>query len=362
VYMVNEEKKNQRVVGVDSGMDLMKSAVNLLASSTKLYTYVEQRWKITPSDEQQRLLTVAGSPQNLAEEMSRVYMHKDYCNDISQKAKEELARLAKLREEMMETMRHNEQERSRKVKQASAFEDEKRKEESERMVEMEEEALRLMMSTSDIQLGKNLESVTLTKPAAPAKEAKGKPTKQKTKGMPGPAVDADGQPLLALDDGDKKRKKDKKDKKKKDKKDKKKKKKRGHDSGSDQMGSDQEAAGDAEGTELPVASEAPPHTDADMEEELFGEDPQENTAADAGDGDGGDGLGAADDGDGSDDGKKKKKKDKKDKKDKKGKKDKKDKKRKREEGSGGSDDAKQQKTEGDGDVMEEELFGPDDSE
>merc|ERR1712113_143042 len=117
---------------------------------------------------------------------------------------------------------------------------------------MEEEAIRLMNSAGDIELGKDLASVAEKKQPAASK-----PKVQKEKPPP-------------------RSKKEKKDKKKKDKKDKKKKKKKDKaGSGSDVGSFDDIVAPDENATPVPVTSPVlegvPQPTASPQEEDLFGD-------------------------------------------------------------------------------------------
>lgn len=333
VYLVTMEKKTQRVVGVDSGMDQMTCAVELLASAARVYEYVQSRWAIMSDEDKKQLAARSGSPANLAEEMHRVHLHKEYCADIADKAKEQLQLLKKLRSDMDIQMRKITEDKAERQKMQQQQEEEAQVQDQERRLEMEEQALRLMESTNDIQLGKNLESVTEQKPKQ-AKDPKPKaPAKGKKGAPPAPdAVDDEGLPIEGgpLAEGEapvggtkrkhEKEKKDKKDKKakKKEKKDKKKRKLGDSEGGNDSdMGEEQEGEGQGEMEEQPPAAD-------DEEADLFGDAP--------------------------DDAEKEGKKDKKDKKDKKEKKDKSGKKEKKQKKE------KKDKKEKDGGEKDEELM------
>merc|ERR1712061_738003 len=117
VYLVSMEKKTKRVVGVDSGMDQMMHAVELLSSAARLYEYVHLWWAAMSDEERKQLGAASGSPANLADEMQRVNLHKDYCADITEKAKEELEQLMKLRADIELKMRRISEDKEIQQKQ-----------------------------------------------------------------------------------------------------------------------------------------------------------------------------------------------------------------------------------------------------
>merc|ERR1712226_949207 len=69
-------EEDKRVVGVDSGMDKMQCAVELLAAAARVYSYVQVRWEHMSEEEKKIELLRNGSPANLSEEMGRVTLHK----------------------------------------------------------------------------------------------------------------------------------------------------------------------------------------------------------------------------------------------------------------------------------------------
>jgi len=379
VHLVSMEKKTKRVVGVDSGMDQMEHAVSLLSAAARLYGYVDARWVDMAEPERKRLASKSGAPANLQDEMRRVSLHKEYCADITTRARDELEKLKLTRKEMDERMHKIVEDREHKEKSQQATQAEEKKRDDERRLEMEEQAIHIMDSTRDIQLGKFLgelkDSGMKAMAKASAKDSKGKPTKASEKrqrkagqrsgdsegasdgpmapgGSPAPAREgepgAGGEPspgevapggLERKDKKDKKKKKEKKDKKK----DKKDKKRERSGTGEGEQG---ESGDELELEEVEPLDAQAPEEGAEVlplvEEE---EEPREEGRKDKKE-------------------KKDKKKDKGEKKDKKSKKDKKDKKRRKQDDDSLDD--------GDGEgspliaprtnedvAMEEELFGPD---
>jgi len=370
VYLVAMEKKTKRVVGVDSGMDQMTRAVELLSSAARVYAYVHLQWAEMSERERKRLANTTGAPSNLLEEMKRVALHKDYCADITDRAKEELNHLINLRKDMDDRMHRinaEKEERERVQREAKA---EGRKKDEERRLEMEEQALHMMEATREIHLGQNLgeQKDALPKKPPQDKALKLSKTKEKEKQLlavqgkgdlaeqePGADMSGDanvsgamipaglGDGAIAGEDEQagqdsphrEKSKKDKKDKKKKDKKDKKDKKLKK----ALKRAREEEEVDGEQGDDFGIEA---------LEEEEYLPIAEEPDAADTADA------------------RKSDKKDKKDKKKKKKDKDKKDKKAKKQRRAGGSDS-------GEGDVspqvaprteediaMEEDLFGPDD--
>jgi len=388
VHLVSMEKKTKRVVGVDSGMDQMSRAVELLKAAARLYTYVHARWEELSEAERRKLAGTSGAPANLLEEMKRVGLHKDYCADITERAREELANLSRTRAEMDVRMKQISKDKAEKERSQKESAEMERKQDDERRMEMEQQAIHIMDSTKDIVLGKNLADLKDSAAAKPAKNKpnkdvmiKGKEPKKKRSekkgqedsggelggGEPGgePGLEGETDAMFApeLEGGDvgsKKEKKTRKDKKtkgkdKKAEKDKKAKKgkKRGRDTTTD--------GGDAE--EDGLEEEAAFEEEALEEEETADATGLLPIAEDA----------AVDGAVGKE--KKKKDKDKDKKKEKKDKAEKKDKKEKKEKKDKGKKDKKRQKTDTGGSdaesplaprtdediAMEEDLFGPDDA-
>eukprot|EP00415_Alexandrium_ostenfeldii_P000609 UN0609 len=121
VHLVSLEKKTKRVVGVDSGMDQMTRAVELLNAASRLYAYVHTRWGEISEAERKRLAMSSGAPANLLEEMKRVGLHKEYCQDITEKAREQLAVLTRTRSEIdakMKKISEDKAEKERSHKEA----------------------------------------------------------------------------------------------------------------------------------------------------------------------------------------------------------------------------------------------------
>merc|ERR1719264_562766 len=99
----------------------MTRAVELLSSAARLYAYVHIRWAEMSEHERKRLANTSGAPSNLLEEMKRVALHKDYCADITDRAKEELDHLVTLRKDMDERMakiNRDKEERERNEREA----------------------------------------------------------------------------------------------------------------------------------------------------------------------------------------------------------------------------------------------------
>lgn len=161
VDLVSKEKKTNRVVGVDNGMDQMVHAVDLLGSAARLYNHVHVRWASMADRERKKMGAASGAPANLSEEMSRVVLHKEYCNDITDAAREELENLMKKKQAMDAQMRTILEEKKAREQQKKDHSEAGKQDGEEKQFEMEEHALRLMESGNDIVLGKDLGSKTL---------------------------------------------------------------------------------------------------------------------------------------------------------------------------------------------------------
>merc|ERR1712039_900217 len=119
VHLVALEKKTNRVVGVDSGMDQMVQAVDLLASAARLYNHVHVRWASMADKERRKVAASGGAPANLTQEMERVVLHKEYCSDITEAAREELEGLMKKKQAIDAQMRRIIEEKTEREKEAA---------------------------------------------------------------------------------------------------------------------------------------------------------------------------------------------------------------------------------------------------
>merc|ERR1712060_29574 len=91
---------------------------------------------------------------------------------MGEKAKEELEQLMKMRADMEQKMKKISEDKEAQQKQKHERDEEDNKKDEERHQEMEDQALRLMDSTKEIELGRNLEKQKDTKESAPKKDAK----------------------------------------------------------------------------------------------------------------------------------------------------------------------------------------------
>lgn len=303
----------------------------------------------------------SGVSRQLPTAMEEAESHRDYCQFVAQDAEQHLAFLSRRREEMDLMVQRIEAEKEAKAKEAQAQKESESQQARGRDEEMEDQALLLMQTGSEIQLGRNLEQTWKDHQAAQQKE-KGKKGKEDAKGskasrdapIKADAVEAafdqirgegeagEEQAEFSLQDvdpdqdgagrrgkrGKKEKKKDKKGKKKD-----KKHKKRGRGEDDDLEG---EESG-AEPAEVPTAR-------SNADDDLFDDGPAQPIlpTADAGEP-------AEGESDEMED-----RKDKKHKKDKKGKKDKKDKKAKKE--------AKRARLDKEDEEAEQELFGGEDGD
>jgi len=161
VHLVALEKKTNRVVGVDSGMDQMVQAVDLLASAARLYNHVHVRWASMADRERRKVAASGGAPANLHEEMARVVLHKEYCSDITDAARDELEALMKKKQAMDAQMRHIIEEKNARDKEADEKAARSKKDDEQNQAGLEGHAVRLMEDGMDIELGKDLASKTL---------------------------------------------------------------------------------------------------------------------------------------------------------------------------------------------------------
>jgi len=372
VHLVATEKRTKRVVGVDSGVEQMKHAVDLLSSASRMYNYVKDRWSEMLPDEK-KVIAQGSGVSIFTEEMARVGLHSQYCEKITQDAKYELEKLDSQRGDLDEKMAKILKEKDLAKAVQQEMEQEKQAADAEVNRDMEEVALSLMESAVGIDLGKDLagqfDAQKKTMIDKPKVERKVKAPKDVQARMVD-CGECEGSGFASLPDGEapkedaerekckncegngqvpaptqrapgrggagrklRKTKKDKKEKKEK-KKEKKRRREEGEGSGQEGGNGDEVAArregGDAE----------KPATGNENEMEV----------------DDGTGVASFPTGDSDDDKGKKRKKEKKDKKDKK---EKKEKKRRKDDSDGAQSNAEAQPTVRDGEQLMEELFGAD---
>merc|ERR1712087_360621 len=192
------EKKTNRVVGVDNGMDLMMDAVNLLGSASRLYSHVHLRW--TELSEKERKLMISdntGAPVKLAEEMKNVNMHKDYCADITDAARDELETLMKKKQAMDAQMRTIIEEKQRRDEVAKRTAETGRVENEDKNAELEEQAMLLMDAGRDIALGRDLGNTNWSvDKKAPVQRPPREPKEPREPRPPKQRLDENGEPIV----------------------------------------------------------------------------------------------------------------------------------------------------------------------
>merc|ERR1711920_1079317 len=142
-------------------MDQMVMATELLASASRLYNHVHIRWASMADKERRKLAASGGAPANLPEEMARVVLHKEYCSDITDAAREELEALMKKKQAMDAQMRHIIEEKKARDKEASEKAARSKQDDEQNQAGLEGHAVRLMEDGMDIELGKDLASKSL---------------------------------------------------------------------------------------------------------------------------------------------------------------------------------------------------------
>lgn len=267
VHLVAEEKATKRVVGINSGMDHMRRAIELLTAAARLYDYVQVMWEGMSESEKTKVAAVNTTPTMVFEQLNNVSLHQEYCADIKEKASEEFATLVKKRAKMDEQMKN-----IATAKEAMEQEDAERVrteqfETKERNDEFEEQALNLMKMGNTIELGKNLGS--LSNAQVDKKGGKKKETLEDV------MTKAEIEARRGEDKkNDKKEKKKDKKEKKKDKKDKKRKREDGEAS-EDSREDGGSGAEDDKGARSPLPLEdggATAEPAEGLEDELFGKD------------------------------------------------------------------------------------------
>merc|ERR1712217_704829 len=167
---------------------------------------VHLRW--TELSEKERKLMISdntGAPVRLAEEMKNVNMHKDYCADITDAARDELETLMKKKQAMDAQMRTIIEEKQRRDELAKRTAETGRVENEDKNAELEEQAMLLMDAGRDIALGRDLgntnwsvdKKVPVQRPPREPKEPKEK--KERPPREPRPPkqrLDENGEPIV----------------------------------------------------------------------------------------------------------------------------------------------------------------------
>lgn len=155
-HLVSKEQKTKRLVGASNAVEIMMHAIDLMLSATRLFVYVEGRWNEMTEEQQREVADDAAAPAGFQEQMKLLNLHKSYCRDISEQAREELKELVKkqtsFEEDILKVDKRKKEEtqtRERVAKRTEA-------EDEEDAAEREMSALRLMESGLDIKLPRHI--------------------------------------------------------------------------------------------------------------------------------------------------------------------------------------------------------------
>jgi len=230
--LVSEEKKIDRVVGMNSGKDKVERAVAALSSAASHFGYIKKRWAQMPHDAQKALAKHSLNPSKFMGEIKRAEEHEDYCQNIMERAQEHLQTLNQKREELDMKISQIAAERKMSAEQQHVQQEMEEEAEAEQRHQQEEMALDTMQKVDDITLGRNIGDTNIDKkPAAAGSRARGSREVDLTGGAKvQKAPKAIGDKPLSK----KEKKKQKKDKKKDKKKEKKRRKERGGRSSSEE--------------------------------------------------------------------------------------------------------------------------------
>eukprot|EP00930_Biecheleria_cincta_P006993 TRINITY_DN10812_c0_g1_i2.p1 TRINITY_DN10812_c0_g1~~TRINITY_DN10812_c0_g1_i2.p1 ORF type:complete len:1686 (+),score=441.68 TRINITY_DN10812_c0_g1_i2:65-5122(+) len=200
-----KEVKKKKDFGGPKDKQKMVQAVEFLDSAKRLWCFVESKWSVMTERERKFLARSAGAPDNLPKNMEEVAEHVEYCSDIAATAKDALLELADRESELRGKMQAIQDEKMQATSSEKAAQEEEDKKKADQHTEAEDQALRLMDSTREIVLGKNLESAKIDS-KGPVNKSKGGKAKAKPAVNPDIAIisrDDEAQPIAdALGDDD----------------------------------------------------------------------------------------------------------------------------------------------------------------
>lgn len=167
---LNDEIKEERVVGMETGKDKMERAVGVLTSAASHFGHIKERWAQMPQDVQKQTAKSSANASKFTEDMRYMKIRQEYCEDRAADAKMQLDKLVKKREEMDKKM-------ADVASQKKAHENEKNAEKSrteedvaEHRRVLEDKAIDLMRETDEIVLGRNIGMQTDKPPPKPRAE------------------------------------------------------------------------------------------------------------------------------------------------------------------------------------------------
>lgn len=168
VHLIAAEKKRNRIVAQQAGMTEMTRALGLLHSARRQFAELTRLWQELSREEKINASKLASSAFRFRNDMKRIHYHLDYCEHMMDTAVGEQDSLKATKHALDSRMKEIFEERDRQAKERDEAKLEEKERAQERQFELEEQAIKLMSTTSTFGLGANLEAVTLDKPVSAA--------------------------------------------------------------------------------------------------------------------------------------------------------------------------------------------------
>merc|ERR1712070_9560 len=152
-------------------MKKLEYATTLADSAARIYDYIEKRWASMSKEQRQELYHSNCAPIGLRAEIDQVDQHRTYCIDLKSKAAT-LIKDYNLEEAEIKTKQEEVQRiRDEEAREAAERAREKKIYDDSHLIEVQEQAERLISEAKDILLGQNLERQKLA-PAGAAASSK----------------------------------------------------------------------------------------------------------------------------------------------------------------------------------------------
>lgn len=153
---LNEEIKEDRVVGMESGKDKMERAVGVLTSAASHFGHIKDRWAQMPQDAQKEAAKSSANAGKFTEDMRYMKIRQEYCEDRADEAKLQLDKLIKKRRDMDKKMADVASQKKAQENEQNAEKSRTEEDVAEHHRVLEDKAIDLMRETDEIVLGRNI--------------------------------------------------------------------------------------------------------------------------------------------------------------------------------------------------------------
>jgi len=154
--LVNEEKKVDRVVGIESGLDKMERAVEVLSSAANHFGNIKRRWAGMSHNDKKNIAKDIPEPMKFLEDLKRSDVHQEYCNSVVESGREQLEVLKKKRADLDAKVAEIAAQKKREQAEQERLRKDDEEEQAEENRLDEDEALRIMRAADEIKMPQNI--------------------------------------------------------------------------------------------------------------------------------------------------------------------------------------------------------------